>query len=50
MLTTEQKENSENMFKVFEAYMVQKPNKWVDALSVFHFNRVRKKNNRPILD
>ena len=29
-LTTEQKENSKNVFKVFETQMIQKPNKWVE--------------------
>ena len=30
LLTTELKERSENVFKIFEANMVQKPNKWVE--------------------
>ena len=32
LLTTKQKENSENVFKIFEANMVHKPNKWVERL------------------
>ena len=32
LLTTEQKESLENVFKIFGANMVQKPNKWVERL------------------
>ena len=36
---TEQKENSVNMFKVFEAQMVQKSNKWVERLEFISFQQ-----------
>lgn len=29
---TEKKEISENIFKIFETHMIQKPNKWVKQL------------------
>ena len=32
LLTIEQKESSENVFKTLEANMVQKPNNWVEQL------------------
>ena len=38
-LTTEQKENSKNVFKVFETQMIQKPNKWVERLEFTSFEQ-----------
>ena len=38
-LMTEQKENSKNVFKVFETQMIQKPNKWVERLEFTSFEQ-----------
>ena len=38
-LTTEQKENSKNVFKVFEIQMIHKPNKWVERLEFTSFEQ-----------
>ena len=38
LLTNEQKENSENVFKIFESHMIQKPNKWVEC---FEFTSIQ---------
>ena len=38
-LTIEQKENSKNVFKVFETQIIQKPNKWVERLEFTSFEQ-----------
>lgn len=40
-LTTEQEENSVNMFQIFETHMVQKPNE-SNVSSLLQFNRTKK--------